>query len=216
MIFIPKTSMIEDLVQKIELLKNSNVRMRITKRIEEFHAIPKHSPDFLFEELCYCILTANFSAKRGALIHQQLKACFHSDPKQTLEKKLRNCGYRFPAIRAAFIETAATQKHIIATTINTLRGEELREWLVRNVQGLGYKEASHFLRNIGFDDYAIIDSHIMDILARYNVITPPKTLTKNRYLAIETTLRDIATKTNLTLAELDLYLWYMETGNILK
>ena len=208
--------MIEDLVQNIDQLQNSNVRTRITTRIQEFHAIPKHSPDILFEELCYCILTANFSAKRGAHIHQQLKACFHSDPKETLENKLRNCGYRFPAIRAAFIEAAAAQKDILATAINTLQGEERRAWLVQHIQGLGYKEASHFLRNIGFDDYAIIDSHIMDLLARYNLITPPKTLTKNRYLAIETTLRDIATKTNLTLAELDLYLWYMETGKILK
>lgn len=208
--------MTKDLVRKINQLQHSDIRARITARIQEFHAIPKHSPDILFEELCYCILTANFSAKRGAQIHQQLKACFHSDPKETLEHKLRNCGYRFPAIRAAFIEAAATQKHILATTIGTLRGEDLREWLVKHVQGLGYKEASHFLRNIGFDDYAIIDSHIMDLLARYDIITPPKILTKNRYLAIETTLRDIATKTNLTLAELDLYLWYMETGNILK
>ena len=208
--------MIEDLVQKIDLLKNSIVRTRITKRIQEFHAIPKHSPDMLFEELCYCILTANFSAKRGAEIHDRLKACFHSDPKETLERKLRTSGYRFPRIRAGFIEAAAAQKRILTTAINTLQGEERRAWLVQNIQGLGYKEASHFLRNIGFDDYAIIDSHIMDLLARYNLITPPKTLTKNRYLAIETTLRDIATKTNLTLAELDLYLWYMETGNILK
>ena len=208
--------MIEDLVQNIDLLKNSNVRTRITKRIQEFHAIPKHSPGILFEELCYCILTANFSAKRGALIHKQLKGCFHSDPKQTLEKKLRNCGYRFPAIRAGFIEAAAAQKDILATAVNTLQGEERRAWLVQHIQGLGYKESSHFLRNIGFDDYAIIDSHIMDLLARYNLITPPKTLTKNRYLAIETTLRDIATKTNLTLAKLDLYLWYMETGMVLK
>lgn len=208
--------MIEDLIQKIELLKNSNVRTRITKRIKEFHTIPKHSPDILFEELCYCILTANFSAQRGAQIHQQLKACFHSEPKETLEKKLRHCGYRFPVIRAAFIEAAATQKHILTTTINTLHREELREWLVQHILGLGYKEASHFLRNIGFDDYAIIDSHIIDLLVRNNVITLPKTLTKNRYLTIEKTLRDIAIRTNLTLAELDLYLWYMETGNILK
>jgi len=28
---------------------------------------------------------------------------------------------------------------------------ELREWLVENVKGLGYKEASHFLRNIGLE-----------------------------------------------------------------
>jgi N-glycosylase/DNA lyase len=208
--------MTKDLVQKIRLLQHSDVRARINKRIQEFHAIPKQSPDILFEELCYCILTANFSAERGAAIHQQLKACFHTDPKETLEKKLRHCGYRFPAIRAAFIEAAASQKPTLETIINSLHGEELRDWLMQHIQGLGYKEASHFLRNIGFDTYAIIDSHIMDLLARHNVITLPKTLTKKTYLAIEKKLRDIAIETNLMLAELDLYLWYIETGKILK
>jgi len=205
-----------DLVRKIEQLQASDVRTRINQRILEFKANLTQSPNILFEELCYCILTANFSAERGARIHEQLKTCFHTDQKETLEKKLRSCGYRFPAIRAAFIAAAAQKKRTIATIINTLDGEDLREWLVQNIQGLGYKEASHFLRNIGFDTYAIIDSHIMDLLERYTVLTPPKTLTKKTYLAIEKKLRSLATQTHLTLAELDLYLWYMETGKILK
>ena len=87
---------------------------------------------------------------------------------------------------------------------------------MRNIKGLGYKESSHFLRNIGYDDYAIIDSHILDLLKRNNLVTPPKTLTRKKYLEIEAILRAIATRTDLTLAELDMYLWYMETGKILK
>ncbi|HVQ00067.1 MAG TPA: N-glycosylase/DNA lyase [Candidatus Thermoplasmatota archaeon] len=208
--------MTTNLVRHLNQLRHSDVSARVVSRIQEFHAVPHDEPNTLFEELCYCILTANFSARRGALIHEQLKACFHSDPKETLEQKLRHCGYRFPAIRAGFIAAAATKKQTLAKAINTLQGEERRTWLVHNIQGLGYKEASHYLRNIGFDDYAIIDTHIMDILARYRLLTPPKTLTKNRYLTIEQTLREIARKTRLTLAELDLYLWYMETGTILK
>jgi N-glycosylase/DNA lyase len=35
-------------------------------------------------------------------------------------------------------------------------------------------------------------------------------------MEIEKILKTIATQTNLTLAELDLYLWYMETGKIFK
>ena len=50
----------------------------------------------------------------------------------------------------------------------------------------------------------------------YNIINKPKTITKNKYLEIEEKLIDLAKKTNLTLAELDLYLWYTETGKILK
>ena len=74
-----------------------------------------------------------------------------------------------------------------------MKGEERREWLVKNIKGLGFKEASHFLRNIGFDDYAIIDSHILDLLERYKFIKPPKTLTRKKYMEIEKILQTIAT-----------------------
>ena len=93
---------------------------------------------------------------------------------------------------------------------------EIRDWIVKNVKGIGYKESSHFLRNIGFDNYAIIDFHIIDLLINHNLIKKPKYLTKKKYLEIENLLREIARKTDLTLAELDLYLWYLETGKILK
>ena len=69
---------------------------------------------------------------------------------------------------------------------------------------------------IGFDDFAIIDFHIIDILVNNNIIQRPNTITKNKYLQIEDTIRKLAKKTNLTLAEIDLYLWYIETGRILK
>jgi len=91
-----------------------------------------------------------------------------------------------------------------------------REWLVESVKGLGYKEASHFLRNIGYDDYAIVDFHIVDLLVRHNLIKKPKTLSRVKYLEIEEILRKIAKKSGLTLAELDLYLWFLETNKVLK
>ena len=96
--------------------------------------------------------------------------------------------------------------------------QEIREWLVKNIKGLGYKEASHFLRNIGFKNIAIIDYHIIDILARYRIIKKPKTrsLTRKRYLEIERVLRELSEKTGLALGELDLYLWFLETGRVLK
>ena len=87
---------------------------------------------------------------------------------------------------------------------------------MKHVRGLGWKEASHFLRNIGYTDFAIIDFHIIDVLTKYNIIEKPTVLTKRKYLEIEEFLRKIARKSDLNLAELDLYLWYMETGKILK
>ncbi|MDX1799069.1 MAG: N-glycosylase, partial [Candidatus Lokiarchaeia archaeon] len=92
----------------------------------------------------------------------------------------------------------------------------LREWIVKNVKGIGYKEASHFLRNIGYTEYAIVDFHIVDLLVKYNIIEKPKTMTKSKYLEIEKVLKSIGKELELNMAELDLYLWYLETGKILK
>jgi N-glycosylase/DNA lyase len=206
----------DELLTIIQGLKHSNVQTKINERIQEFKTIHKDSAEELFQELCFCILTANFSAERSMRIHSQLHECFCTDTKETLSKKLRRHGYRFPNIRAAYIVESFSKKDIIPTIIQTLQRDERRTWLVQNIKGLGYKEASHFLRNIGFDDYAIIDSHILELLKRYNRIKQPKTLTKKKYIEIETLLQKVATQTNLTLAELDLYLWYMETGKILK
>jgi len=74
------------------------------------------------------------------------------------------------------------------------------------------------LRNIGYKNLAIIDFHIIDLLVRYGLIEKPrnKSLTPKRYLEIENALKKISKKTGLHLGELDLYLWYLETGKILK
>jgi len=205
-----------ELHQKINTLKKSELLNLVHKRTQEFNAIDKNSPDELFRELCFCLLTANFSAERGIRIHAQLHSCFCTEPKETIAKKLKAAGYRFPNTRAAYITESQQKKETIQHMIHTLDREERREWLVQNITGLGYKESSHFLRNIGFEDYAIIDSHIMELLERHSIIHQPKTLTKKKYLEIEQKLRTLATHTNLSLAELDLYLWYIETGKILK
>ena len=50
---------------------------------------------------------------------------------------------------------------------------EIREWLVENVRGMGYKESSHFLRNIGLgENIAILDRHILKNLV-VTVFTRP-------------------------------------------
>lgn len=123
-----------------------------------------------------------------------------------LAKRLKELGHRYPNARARYIVEARKCKNIV----------EEREWLVGNIKGLGYKEASHFLRNIGYKDFAILDFHIIDILTRYNLIEKPKTLTKRKYMGIENLLRKVAGRLNLNLAELDLYLWHAETGKVLK
>lgn len=205
-----------DLTNKIITLKNSDISKLVDSRIQEFKELDKKSNDELFKELCFCILTANFNAEKSIKIQKEIGECFLTDSKDVLAQKLRDCGHRFPNVRATYISESIKCKDSLGEIVQIHDGNVLREWIVENVKGLGYKEASHFLRNVGFDDYAIIDFHIVDLLVDYKLIEKPKTITKRKYMVIENLLKKLARKTNLTLAELDLYLWYMETGKILK
>ncbi|MEM0372823.1 MAG: N-glycosylase/DNA lyase [archaeon] len=205
----------ERLLEQINLLKNSPVKKTIEARMKEFRK--KKTNAEIFSELCFCIMTANFSAERAIAIQNKMKEGFLSLNEKQLARKLREHGHRFPNARAKHI--ASCQKH--ATDIKRIllsfnSEKEAREWLVRNVRGFGMKEASHFLRNIGYDNVAIIDFHIVDLLERNGIIKRPKTLTKKKYLEIEEKLEKLAAKAKLTLGELDLYLWFLETGKVFK
>jgi len=206
----------DELIKQIESLKDGEIGNLIQKRIDEFKELNKKPNDELFKELCFCILTANFNAEKSIKIQNEIGECFLDNSEEELAKKLKNLGHRYPNARAKYISESRKCKESLKEVIQFNDKKKLREWIVNNVKGLGYKEASHFLRNIGFDDFAIIDFHIVDILVKHDLIKRPKTLTKTKYLEIENLLRTIGKKTDLTLAELDLYLWYLETGKILK
>jgi N-glycosylase/DNA lyase len=204
------------LFHQINQLKNSPVQKKIQQRINEFQQLRHASEQDLFRELCFCILAANFNSQRTIDIVEKLSDTLYTSSEKELSHHLRNIGYRFPNIRACYIAESQHHCTVLPTIINSLENEELRQWLVENIKGLGYKEASHFLRNIGFTNYAIIDFHIIDLLCRHQIIQKPQTLTPKKYLEIERILKYIAEKASVTLAELDLYLWYIETGKILK
>ncbi len=202
------------LVERIEELKKSSVRNTIEERIREFESVSGRKR--IFSELCFCILTANYSASGGMRIQKAIDDGFLTLDEGELERRLRELGHRFPNARASYIVAAREKLDALLESLRRLNGEKLRSWIVRNIKGIGYKEASHFLRNIGRLDYAIIDFHIIDLLVSEDLIERPKTLTKKRYLEIESVLRDLGKRTGLRLGELDLYLWYLETGKILK
>ena len=205
-----------ELLKSVEALKNSDIGKTISGRIDEFKKLGKKSDDELFKELCFCILTANFNAEKSIKIQDEIGECFLDDSEDDLKFKLKKLGHRYPNMRANYIAHSRGCKDSLKKVTSSSDVKAIRDWVVNNVKGLGYKEASHFLRNIGFDDYAIIDFHIIDILVKNNLIKRPKSLTKNKYLEIEDILRSISKQLNLSLAELDLYLWYLETGKILK
>lgn len=207
------------LIQIIETLKKSPLKKIIDSKMKEFEALGQRNIDEIFKELCFCLLTANFSAQGGIKIQNEINDGFLYLSEKELSKKLAELGHRFPNARAKYIIEA--RKHIgnLKETLNNFESDfETRNWVVQNIKGVGMKEASHFLRNIGYKNLAIIDFHIVDLLIKNNLIEPLKsrTLTPKKYIEIENLLKKIAEKTNLNLGELDLYLWYQETGKVLK
>ncbi|MGP3667338.1 MAG: N-glycosylase/DNA lyase [Candidatus Bathyarchaeota archaeon] len=208
----------EKLIKIVRSLCKSKVKSLVDARLREFKRMGEASSREVFKELCFCILTANFNAEKCIKIQDKIGDGFLYLPEEKLAETLKKLGHRYPYTRARYIVEARKYKDKLKNIITSFKNdeEELRSWLVKNVKGIGYKEASHFLRNIGYTNFAILDFHIINILTKYRITKKPKTLTRKEYLKIENIMREIAKKLNLNLAELDLYLWYIETKKILK
>jgi N-glycosylase/DNA lyase len=160
----------------------------------------------LLSELVFCISTANSSARAGILFQNMF--CNSKDrTKESIYRMLRIAKVRFPHAKAGYI-VLAIQKHAeIIKQITELSSTDARELLVKNIKGMGYKEASHFLRNIGRDDVAILDRHILKWLVENEYLSSyPKNMSRKKYLEIENMMKDLARKEKITLSELDLYL----------
>ncbi|HDQ59756.1 MAG TPA: N-glycosylase/DNA lyase [Candidatus Woesearchaeota archaeon] len=206
----------KDIVARINSVRLTRTKKLIDQRMREFEALNKKTSREWFKELCFCILTANCAAHTCMQIQKNIEDGFISLTENNLAERLRNSGYRFPNIRANYIVQNRRFVNALKNKLKNLDDFEARKWLVQNIKGIGYKESSHFLRNVGYKNTAIIDFHIIDILVKTNLIPRPKTLTKTKYLEIENILKNIAIKSKLNLAELDLYLWFIETGKVLK
>ena len=189
----------------------------IRKRLEEFRRVP---PSEYFYELVYCLLTPQSSAINAAKAvrllreHDLLNSSLNPEPLLHQE----DFYIRFHKTKARHLLKIKEEFPLIVQHLtNGSASLGLREWLVKNVTGLGWKESSHFLRNIGHRNLAILDRHILRNLVRMGVIGRlPQTLTPRRYKAIEKKFHKFAGKIGIPMDELDLLFWSMETGEILK
>src|SRR5881397_2353560 len=196
----------------------------IHNRLQEFKQVLQRDDHDVFAELCFCLLTPQSSAKTcwAAVTRLKDKSLLLKGEPGELEPLLRDV--RFNDSKAKYIVHARQQfsknghLHVKPHLTSFVNHYELREWLVENVKGLGYKEASHFLRNVGLgEEFAILDRHILRNLKRLDVITEvPVSITKKRYLEIEEKLRRFSREIAIPLADLDLLFWSRETGWIFK
>ncbi|MEJ7712450.1 MAG: hypothetical protein WKF84_22005 [Pyrinomonadaceae bacterium] len=73
------------------------------------------------------------------------------------------------------------------------------------------------MRNVGFSGYGILDKHILQSLTELGVISSPvPPTTRSKYLLTEEKMRDFARSVQIDFDELDLVLWSLKTGEILK
>ncbi|MEM2613938.1 MAG: N-glycosylase/DNA lyase [Nitrososphaerota archaeon] len=216
----------DNLTKKYFLRELENIYQNIYKDVEKkIMEIEKRSKSFsredLFKEICFCILVANNNLEKTLEIWKRLGDDLLNSTKSELRRKLKSLGYRFYNKRAEYIIEARKQINDLYEITRRKEPEEIREWLVENIKGIGWKEASHFLRNLGYKNFAILDRHVLRILEKKNIIKEiPKSLTKRKYLEIENKLRELAEdlseilKKRITLAELDFILFYLDAKKI--
>jgi len=198
----------------------------IIARLREFEFLHRRArEEEIFQELCFCLLTANANAvkchdaicdlkKTGLILkgacprirpYLKGRVRFHNKKAEFIvgARKLFKIG------RGVVLRHRIDPKDIVAT----------RDWLVENVKGLGYKEASHFLRNIGLgSDIAILDRHILKNLKRHGVISkiPPSVGSRKIYLDIEDKMRAFSRRIRIPMSHMDLLFWSIQTGFIFK
>jgi N-glycosylase/DNA lyase len=202
-------------------------RKEIRARLREFHQVWRTASDArLWEEMVYCIFTAGASAKMGLRSVEAIRPLLATGQQPDMTSALIAAGaHRFPNARPGYV--VITRNYLESSFSMRLRERlksfrdpfERREWLATEprIKGLGYKEASHYLRNIGFKGYSILDKHIVRCLAELGVVDSPRPpANRKRYLETESAMRQFAVDVRIDFDELDLVLWSIKTGEILK
>ena len=209
-----------------ELLKNiasipENVKKIIDSRLKEFSSFSHKSENEWFSELCFCLLTANAKAKTALAVQRDIGFNgFYNLSEQELVSKLLEHKHRFHNIKSSRIVLARQHvdlKNTITEIVKTQNQQSARDWLVQNVKGLGLKEASHFLRNTGHENLSIIDRHIVAILKQHSLLDSKfEVKNSSSYMQAEYICGSLAKQINMSLSRLDLSLWYLKTGGVLK
>jgi N-glycosylase/DNA lyase len=192
--------------------------------MQEFQEVYEKGDEAIFTELCFCIFTAGASARMGLSCIEAIDDIILTGTAEELEARIENI-HRYPKARAEYI--VHTRDYLqsewdfqIKKLIESFEDKiELREFIAtsKGIKGIGYKEGSHFLRNIGFKGYAILDRHVLRSLHELGVIESSKPPTSGKkYVGIEAKMKEFADQIDIDFDHLDLVLWSNKTGEILK
>ncbi|WP_067141067.1 N-glycosylase/DNA lyase [Oceanivirga salmonicida] len=204
---------------------NEKIKKDVDEKIASYKASFNYEPEKFYCEVAFCILTPQSKALSAWKIIETLDD----------NRLLYNGSYDeiVDYLNTIRFKNTKAKRLIMLRELMTVDGElnpkkvimssgkdifEIRKWLVDNVNGMGLKEASHVLRNLGMgENIAILDRHILRVLKAVKVIDDiPNTLTYKKYLEIEEKMRDYSKKIGISMDRLDLVLWYRQVGYIFK
>ena len=192
----------------------------IFDRLDEFRSLlERGDEESLFAEMVFCIFTPQSNARSCWEAVERLcsKNLLLKGDAPLVARHLK--GVRFHHTKARRAVQARKRFSLFLLQLRkTTHAQDLRQWLVKNIPGLGYKEASHFLRNIGFgEDLAILDRHIMRNLREFGIIPViPSSISRKTYLEMEEKMKRWAEQIHIPLSHLDLVLWFREKKEIFK
>jgi len=197
--------------------------------------------DGLWEELCLCILSSNvpYELAKSAFLHlrdtkllrpewiirssNSARQIAHELSRRIYLPKKKDGSYRkyrFPNTRAQNIVNAAKTLYLKSSGLfgilkNSSSEREARDFLAKNIAGVGLKQASHFLRNVGYSSsLAIIDSHVVAFLREVEAVPQKriKTITPEIYMRLERILQDLCESLDLNLSIFDMAIWHYMRG----
>ena len=221
----------KEMINRINKKKNEeiqkiykNIKQNIDIAIKNYKKAWEGTEKEVFAEMAFCILTPQSKAKNAwqaitNLVENGL--LYNGEPEEIVEflniVRFKNNKSRYLVeFRELMTQDGKLQpKKILSEIDDTF---EKRKWILKNVKGMGLKEANHVLRNLGFgENIAILDRHILKNLKELNVIEEiPKSISEKKYYEIEEKMREYSKFSKIKMDELDLVLWYKQTGEIFK
>jgi len=185
--------------------------------LQSYKQVPRSK---YFYELCYCLCTPQSSAANANKLQSKLEEIdfFNNsiDPTELLANPIHYIRFHNQKAKR-LINVKSSFSDILDVLDSDISPIDKRIWLDDNIVGIGMKESSHFLRNIGYRNLAIIDRHLLKHLISCNVIDSiPKSITKEKYLKIEQEFLLFGNWLGISIDELDILFWSKETGFILK
>jgi N-glycosylase/DNA lyase len=165
------------------------------------------SDEYLIAELMFCLQTSQSKAKSARNTINKLK---EADKLLTAdENEIRSVmeGVRFANKKSRYLFESRAKVEEIRKRLD-LSPQELRDWLVENVNGMGMKLASHFLRNIGVFGLAILDVHVQNFMKRQGLLSGEVgKLSRREYLENEQHYLELAKLLGIPPEELDIAIW---------